>query len=596
MENMMQGRVETAKPSTQCLSKVFSKPVEWGISNQAEKSSRNNAECEQSETRASEEKHVHQHADMGDLAGVRVGLFFPGDVERVRKALLQNFEEKHSFGSVTGTTRYSHTGRNRDISRHAEGRWTSHDASNGVQHWEHYGYKSWQMVVEWKEEDLRAIKADLVPITFFGTPKAEIQLGTVVSQAWTEVQHNIIYKNPDGLLYGSTPTMTRILDAINGLAITTDIMLVELEQNMEKAAREAKNTQSLRMEYDRLAKEKHMLGFINSASNGDLPELEDHLRRGMNVNARGPGGVTALHMASRNGQYQAVKRLLSHPRTDVDLRTDLGDTPLFVACLRGHIRVAELLLTNLVVAKSSGSNGRTALHVASSTGDVEMVNLLLSNKSKIDVNARDERGETALFMPCRIGYAAIVELLLAAGIDTNARNSEGRTVLHAAGMTRHTGVVELLLSKSRRGGLDVNALDKDDRTALYYAVVNGDYEIVEKFLEGEGIDISTQCGKEGYPVLHIAVIYRHPTVLKQLLSKGGADPNVIGREQRITALHVAAIVGLEEEVECLLSAGKIDVGIRGWGRITAHQLASAAGFTRIAAMIEEASHGGQGEE
>jgi len=117
------------------------------------------------------------------------------------------------------------------------------------------------MVVKWNEEHLGAIKADLVPIKFFGTPKVEIQLGTVVSQAWAEVQHNIIYKNPDGLPYGSTPTMTRILDAINGLAITTDIMLVELEQNMGKAAREASNIQSLGMEYDRLKKEKTGAGF-----------------------------------------------------------------------------------------------------------------------------------------------------------------------------------------------------------------------------------------------------------------------------------------------------------------------------------------------
>ena len=73
------------------------------------------------------------------------------------------------------------------------------------------------MVVEWKEPLPEEFKL----------PRVEIQVGTVVTQAWAEVQHNIIYKDPDGIL--TTPNMKRIIDAINGLAITTDIMLKELE-------------------------------------------------------------------------------------------------------------------------------------------------------------------------------------------------------------------------------------------------------------------------------------------------------------------------------------------------------------------------------
>jgi len=302
-------------------------------------------------------------------------------------------------------------------------------------------------------------------------------------------------------------------------------------------------------------------------------------------------------MASMAGQYEAVKLLPSRPKIDVDPRTELGDTSLFVACVNCHVRVAELLLKTPVDAKSSRSDGFTALHVASSAGDVKMVNLLLSNISKIDVNARNEGRETALFAACRKGRAAIVELLLAAGIDTNVRNLEGRTVLHEAVMFRHAKVAELLLFKSRRGGgLDVNTLDKECRTALFYAVVNGDDEIVERFLEGEGIDVSIRCEEDGYPVLYTAVLCRHPMVLKQLLSKGGADPSVRGRKNGMTALHIAATLGLEEEVECLLSAGKIDVGVQNGGGFTAHQLAIAAGFMRIAAMIEEALHRDRGEK
>lgn len=64
--------------------------------------------------------------------------------------------------------------------------------------------------------------------------RVEIQVGTVVTQAWAEV---IIYKRSAEVL--ATPTMKRIIDAINGLAITTDIVLEELGRSIEQAEKEA---------------------------------------------------------------------------------------------------------------------------------------------------------------------------------------------------------------------------------------------------------------------------------------------------------------------------------------------------------------------
>lgn len=91
------------------------------------------------------------------------------------------------------------------------------------------GYRSWQVVVEWKKSP---------PFKELKSLKVEIQVGTVVMQAWAEVQHNIIYKRPADAL--STPAMRRMIDAINGLAITTEIMLKQLERSMEQAKKDNK--------------------------------------------------------------------------------------------------------------------------------------------------------------------------------------------------------------------------------------------------------------------------------------------------------------------------------------------------------------------
>ncbi|CAO2657829.1 Nn.00g070890.m01.CDS01 [Neocucurbitaria sp. VM-36] len=174
----------------------------------------------------SEGKDISKYHEMGDLAGVRIGLYLPNDILKVAEEIEKRFNRIHLFGTVTGgrdTTR----GRNLDIQQHMNGPFRS-SGPNGVdEYWEHYGYKSWQIVVEWKTPPLEGPK----------TPRVEIQVGTLVTHAWAEVQHSILYKRPADIK--TTPTMKRMIDAINGMTITTEIMLRELERSLEKAKQEA---------------------------------------------------------------------------------------------------------------------------------------------------------------------------------------------------------------------------------------------------------------------------------------------------------------------------------------------------------------------
>lgn len=176
-------------------------------------------------------KPLTDYPEMGDLAGIRIGVYFPGDVAKVMKEVEARCEVKHLFGTVTGGRDVVHSGRrNLDVTKHANGPWESSDRDGSPEYWEHYGYKSWQVVVGW----------DRPPPQVKGlgyAPRVEIQIGTVVTQAWAEIQHNVIYKRPDDIL--STPAMKGMIDAINGLTITTEIMLRELDRSLEMAKKEA---------------------------------------------------------------------------------------------------------------------------------------------------------------------------------------------------------------------------------------------------------------------------------------------------------------------------------------------------------------------
>ena len=80
--------------------------------------------------------------------------------------------------------------------------------------------------------DPRDLKAEYSDIHFKDLePKlAEIQITTVSMHACAQVEHDIFYKMSTEML--PTATINRMLDGVNGLSITTEIMLEELERNM----------------------------------------------------------------------------------------------------------------------------------------------------------------------------------------------------------------------------------------------------------------------------------------------------------------------------------------------------------------------------
>ena len=53
--------------------------------------------------------------------------------------------------------------------------------------------------------------------------------------AWSEVEHDLIYKNRYQL--PPDPTIDRMVDAVNGLAITNEILLQQLQENFQRSRR-----------------------------------------------------------------------------------------------------------------------------------------------------------------------------------------------------------------------------------------------------------------------------------------------------------------------------------------------------------------------
>jgi ankyrin repeat protein len=142
----------------------------------------------------------------------------------------------------------------------------------------------------------------------------------------------------------------------------------------------------------------------------------------------------------------------------VDQVNRLGDTALFWACQReGRQDVIALLLNRGADPCVTSKDGRTALMLSAGKGQVGSVGQLLKWRGpqgqRLDANATDRKGRTALWEACANGHGEVARLLLTEGLaDPCVAHVDGRTPLAAAQAAQHTDAITLLqvLSKAQQ--------------------------------------------------------------------------------------------------------------------------------------------------
>jgi hypothetical protein len=121
----------------------------------------------------------------------------------------------------------------------------------------------------------------------------------------------------------------------------------------------------------------------------------------------------------------------------------------------------------------SGSDRDRALREAARRGDPARIEALV--REGANVNARDERGQTALLLAAREGQAGVVKALLRAGADLDATTASGLTPLIAAAAKGRTDVARLLIEARA----DPDVRHRELGTALDAAQRYGHRDIVQ---------------------------------------------------------------------------------------------------------------------
>src|SRR2546422_10355859 len=145
---------------------------------------------------------------------------------------------------------------------------------------------------------------------------------------------------------------------------------------------------------------------------------------------------------------RALGRCLAFLLSTVTLLGVGSDAVLADAAEKMDRRTIRTLLQRRVDVNAPQVDGMTALHWATYQDDLETVDLLV--RAGANVKAANRYGVTPLSLACTNGNGAIVERLLKAGADPNTTLPSGETALMSAA---RTGKVEAVKrSEERRVG------------------------------------------------------------------------------------------------------------------------------------------------
>jgi ankyrin repeat protein len=134
----------------------------------------------------------------------------------------------------------------------------------------------------------------------------------------------------------------------------------------------------------------------------------------IDINLKSTDGKTLLSSVIENGEMEVLEILLERDDVEIDSKEDDGSTPLLLAAYHARKDMVERLLEKGADANTQDKLGRTPLMRSilsnSSTPDNEIMKLLLAQPN-IDVNLKDEKGNSALSLAMDRGFSEFEEIL-----------------------------------------------------------------------------------------------------------------------------------------------------------------------------------------
>ena len=266
---------------------------------------------------------------------------------------------------------------------------------------------------------------------------------------------------------------------------------------------------------------------------------------------------SCLHIAVDVGSVVLTEMLLQF-QSNINILNNLGHSPLFAAVRNNSTDLVSCLLKGGADPGIEGAENvrghyqtrprkLSALHVAVSNGNLDIVKLLVENGTRI--NVVDFRGNNALMVALHHNKANIAKYLLESSkIDVLMRNHMNENCLFAAiSCADPAWFVRELVKR----GCSVNQRNSENLTPLHLAVDNDCTEVTDVLLENGG-DVNALTN-EDYTHLHTCASAGYTDIIRLLLLYGA---NIDAEnEDKQTPLAVAIDCENYETAAILLDCG-----------------------------------------
>ena len=228
---------------------------------------------------------------------------------------------------------------------------------------------------------------------------------------------------------------------------------------------------------------------------------------------------------------------------------EFNEEGFFKAALDGDVLAVNGFLSAGINIDAKDQNGDTVLTAAAARGDEKIVNALI--RGGANINAKGRNTWTALLLALEEERGPVAGILLAQpNIDLTAETPEGMTALMVAVWHHQERAVRTLLKR----GVNVNHQDKDGDTAVHGAALYADLKVLGMLLDAQANP--NVKNKLGGTALMWAAAYGHDEVVRVLLNRG-ADPK-IKNVDGLTAAGWAAKNGRDSLETMLRAAEKAD--------------------------------------
>lgn len=217
--------------------------------------------------------------DIADLAGVRVSLYFPGDRDKADALITDQFD-------ILETKQFPEQSKPPSHNKRFSGYWANH-----------YRARIQEELLEQSQKK-------------YAAARLEIQVASVLMHAWSEVEHDLVYKPLQGTL---SEEELAILDELNGLVLAGEIALERLQSAGNDRVRN-KNT-TFQSQYDLAS---YLYNYLsNNFRPADIElrmgniELLYKLISGLNMN-----GVRSVEPVLKTVKFEKDRRNISQQIID----------------------------------------------------------------------------------------------------------------------------------------------------------------------------------------------------------------------------------------------------------------------------------------